>query len=64
MTESIKREQTIGGIIDRVRRSDILEGVPPTKEQADMVYQRGYTDGYIEGKKQGFQEGIAWVKGK
>lgn len=55
---------TLGHIIDRVRRGDALDNEKVSKETTETVYQRGYTDGFLEGKKQGFQEGIAWIKGK
>lgn len=59
----IDRSKTIGGIIDRVRRDDPIETVM-SKETSEQIRQRAYAAGFIDGKKEGFAEGIAWVKGK
>ena len=31
---------------------------------SDEDYNQGYGDGFIDGKKAGFEEAIAWLKGK
>ncbi len=64
MSNEQTRMTTLGHIIDRVRRSDALDNEKLSKETTETAYQRGYTDGFLEGKKQGFQDGIAWIKGK
>lgn len=57
-SEVIPRSKTLGSIIDRIQRS---EGSIKTIEQAR---EEGYAAGFVDGKKEGFAEGIAWVKGK
>ncbi len=56
--ETIPRTKTLGSIIDRIQRE---EGSIKTPEQ---YRQEGYVQGFVDGKKEGFAEGIAWIKGK
>lgn len=53
-TKPILPPKKLGDVIDRVRRSEPL----------DNTYERGYSEGFIDGKKQGFQEGLEWARGK
>lgn len=59
----IPRDKTIGGIIDRVVRSELPAMKLETKGNEE-VYQQGYAAGYVDGKAEGFREGLAWMSGK
>jgi flagellar biosynthesis/type III secretory pathway protein FliH len=59
-SEMLPRSKTLGSIIDRIARE---EGVATLEEKLKEARQQGYAEGFIDGQKQGFIEGIAWVKG-
>ncbi len=48
----------LGDIIDRVVKTDPYH-LKDTQDKSEE-----YTKGYIDGKAEGFKEGIAWAKGR
>jgi len=59
-SEVIPRSKTLGSIIDRIARE---EGVVSLEEKLKEAKQQGYAEGFIDGREQGFKDGLAWVKG-
>jgi flagellar biosynthesis/type III secretory pathway protein FliH len=57
---NIPRSKTLGSIIDRIARE---EGIVSLEEKLKEAKQQGYAEGFIDGREQGFKDGIAWVKG-
>ena len=68
--------KTLGDIIDKTLKADELDKVSWTgKRKSDdyllgyadglkQAQQAAYADGLIEGKAQGFREGLEWIKGR
>jgi flagellar biosynthesis/type III secretory pathway protein FliH len=57
---NIPRSKTLGSIIDRITRE---EGIATLEQKLKEAKQQGYAEGFIDGREQGFKDGIAWVKG-
>ena len=53
--------KTLGEIIDATKRADALVLEPKT---IPTEHDRGYAEGFIDGKAEGFREGLEWARGR
>lgn len=56
--------KTLGDIIDKTRKADELDKASWTGKKPPVTseYDRGYADGIIDGKAEGFRDGLNWLR--